>query len=130
MGSHTYGPYNTFLCLFRYDISVIQKCLMSLLGLHSNQTVLYSVLSLQFLLFSVRYHLPPRHMTTRSTACPLLHLRGLLRSKITEIVHSSLVQVHLQYTAICSRDISPGCSYMVNLICHYQWVQMKAAVPF
>lgn len=45
MWVHTlYGPY-----LFGYDITVIQKCLMSLLGLRNNQTVLYTVLSSQFI---------------------------------------------------------------------------------
>lgn len=69
-------------------------------------------------------------MLKRSTACLPLPLSKLLRSKISEIVHPSLVQVPLQYTAICSSDISLGCIYMVNLICHYQWVHTKAAVSF
>jgi len=128
---HTpYGPLNTSLYLFRYNISVIQKCPKSLLGFHNNQTVLYTALNLRFLLFSPWYHLPPSHVMKSSTACALLPLTGLLKSNISKIIHLSLVQVPLQDTAICSREISPGCSYTVNLIRHYQRVQMKAAVPF
>lgn len=90
-----YSPYNTCLSPFRDDICVIPKCLMSLLGLCNNQTVPYTVLSLTFLLFSLWYHTPPSHVLERSTACLPLPLSKLLRHKMSEIVHPSLVQVPL-----------------------------------
>lgn len=115
--------------LFRYNISVIQTCLMSLLGLCNTECSSHSFkLAVSFISSLVS----PASQSCDEKEYSLSFSSSQLTAEKENIkkVHPSLVQVPAQYTAICSRDISPGCSYMVNLICHYQQVQMKAVVPF